>query len=117
LINVIAVHTHPNYNGQKNDYDFAVMQLSKVSNFPKNVDFIKLPDGMELYYEGEETFVSGWGNTKNLAEDSEYLRAVEVPIYSYEKCRLAYEKKIKITNQMICAGVVEGGKDSCQGDN
>ena len=34
-----------------------------------------------------------------------------------EKCTEIYADKVKITSRMVCAGVPEGGKDSCSGDS
>lgn len=47
---------------------------------------------------------------------SAVLRKVSLPIVSRTKCRAIYGASA-ITNDMICAGVDEGDKDSCQGDS
>lgn len=44
------------------------------------------------------------------------LRKVSVPIVSRATCRSNYGSST-ITDNMICAGVASGGKDSCQGDS
>lgn len=41
------------------------------------------------------------------------LRVVTVPIVSNEKCKKIYHEFI-VNERNICAGVREGGKDSCQ---
>ena len=41
------------------------------------------------------------------------LYEVTVPIVSQESCQKSYEDE-DITERMICAGIPEGGKDSCQ---
>jgi len=43
------------------------------------------------------------------------LRQVVVPIISQDACRESYGKNL--TDNMMCAGYMEGGKDSCQGDS
>lgn len=55
------------------------------------------------------------GETKNQSESNEVLRAVIVPIVNQEYCNRLH--KGAITDQMICAGYDEGGKDSCQNDS
>lgn len=40
------------------------------------------------------------------------LQCVEVPILSDWECENAYTGKI--TDRMVCAGYLEGGKDACQ---
>lgn len=47
---------------------------------------------------------------------SAVLRKVSIPIVSRAKCQAIYGTS-SITNDMICAAVDEGGKDSCQGDS
>lgn len=42
---------------------------------------------------------------------SEQLNKVNVPIFDYDQCKNIFGDKL--SDQMICAGYVEGGKDSC----
>ena len=49
------------------------------------------------------------------AAEQDGLR-VDVPIIPTEQCR-AFPRYDRVTSEMICAGYVEGGKDSCQGDS
>jgi len=45
---------------------------------------------------------------------------VSVPVFDWNACKRAYEAihlSMTITNDMVCAGLSEGGKDSCQGDS
>lgn len=113
MIKVIAVHVHPKYDSL--DYDFAAMELAEVSDFPENVSFVKLPKKSDKIIAGEETFVSGWGVTRNASDDTSQLRAVVLPIVSADKCKRHYGNQL--TKRMICAGFTEGKKDSCQGDS
>ncbi len=65
---------------------------------------------------GVTATVTGWGN--RLPNGQDYpaaLQEVEVPIQSNADCRQAYPGGI--TDNMLCAGLPEGGKDSCQGDS
>lgn len=40
-----------------------------------------------------------------------------MPILSHEECQNSTYGPARITENMICAGIPEGGKDSCQGDS
>ena len=55
------------------------------------------------------------GDTQNPNESNEVLRGVILPIVNQEYCNNLYNGRI--TDQMICAGFDEGGKDSCQNDS
>ncbi|KAF3839338.1 hypothetical protein F7725_018055 [Dissostichus mawsoni] len=44
-----------------------------------------------------------------------YLQCVEVPILSHKDCDGSYPGLI--TDRMVCAGYLEGGKDAFQGDS
>ena len=45
---------------------------------------------------------------------SNKLMEVDVPIMSHQECKNAYRG---VTQNMVCAGYKQGGKDSCQGDS
>jgi trypsin len=44
------------------------------------------------------------------------LRKVSVPVVSRATCRAEYGTSA-VTNNMFCAGLAAGGKDSCSGDS
>ncbi len=46
---------------------------------------------------------------------SNTLQKVVVPLVDRAKCNEAYEHEV--TENMICGGYPEGGRDSCQGDS
>jgi len=58
--------------------------------------------------------VTGWGAVNEGGMVSQTLREVTVPILSNAECRATKYPPNKITDNMLCAGYTEGGKDSCQ---
>ena len=42
---------------------------------------------------------------------SQQLNKVNIPIFDYDQCKTIFGDKL--SNQMICAGHIEGGRDSC----
>lgn len=77
---------------------------------------IKLPEQDEKIEDGDMCLVSGWGNTQDVSESTNFLRAAKVPVVNQEDCSKAYSAYGGITPRMICAGLEKGGKDACQGN-
>lgn len=65
---------------------------------------------------GTDMTVAGWGATSEGGSGPDAPLRVAVPIVSHSQCNTWYGAG-SITNDMICAGLQEGGKDSCQGDS
>ncbi|XP_072535828.1 serine protease 1-like [Salminus brasiliensis] len=111
---VDAIYWHQSYDYQTLDFDIMLMKLAHpvtVNQFVKPVDLPKTCPTA-----GEMCVVSGWGN---IYSDSVFnpfnLQCLEVPILSQEVCERSYPGQI--SKNMVCAGYLEGGKDSCQGDS
>ncbi|XP_068943505.1 trypsin-like [Petaurus breviceps papuanus] len=65
---------------------------------------------------GTECLISGWGNTLSFGVDyPDVLKCLNAPILSDADCKSSYPGRI--TGNMVCAGFLEGGKDSCQRDS
>ncbi len=114
-IGVQRILRHPSYVRTNNDNDIALLQLSAPSSMTP-------VDG--LHYSGDPSAISavataiGWGTTEFKGDIPEQLQEVTVPFVSNEVCQQALESEgFTITENMICAGAWEGGKDSCQGDS
>ena len=99
------------------DYDFSVLTLASKIKFSHEMKPIALPRTINKRYDdGEMALVSGWGALEETEQTTpEYLSAAYVPIINQPKCQILYPSD-KITARMICAGYVEGGIDSCQGE-
>ena len=110
---------HPSYNSQSTNYDFALLKMSSKVDFLENphVRPICLPRDLSESYDGHVAVVSGWGTTSSGGNMASKLREVEVQVMSNQVCQGMGYQPSWITSQMLCAGVVGGGKDSCQGDS
>lgn len=64
-------------------------------------------------FAGKNGIVTGWGAIKEGGAISHILLEVTVPILTNAECRTKYPPH-RITDNMMCAGFKEGGKDSCQ---
>lgn len=101
---------HPNWDKNTMNFDYALIKLSGESKH----NAIRL-NTKEIT--GNVTFtVAGWGVTSEGSSSiSKKLLKVDVPFVDQQTCSLSYPGSI--TDQMICAGFKDGGKDSCQGDS
>ncbi len=110
-IKVRRIISHPSYDDDLYDSDIALLELEEeASQQPVSL----VPKGSVL--EGKEAIAMGWGNTDpDGFESPETLQQVSLPIVSDETCREAYGDEL--TDNMVCAGYAEGGKDSCSGDS
>ena len=65
---------------------------------------------------GLTSLIAGWGLLRQDSLDyPETPLQVELPILSNEQCARDYDgEPYTITRNMVCAGLPEGGKDTCQ---
>merc|ERR1712154_180418 len=106
---------HPDYDSWTISNDICILDLEEAADFSSSViDSISLPYDGEEYSSGTMCTVSGWGTTSSGGSLASTLMKVDVPVVSDDDCRDAYGHS-DIADSMICAGLEEGGKDSCQG--
>jgi hypothetical protein len=66
-------------------------------------------------------YPSGWGKTQEGGKSANVLQELQLPVLNNQQCQSDYAKINKVASDkqfddaVICAGVREGGKDSCQG--
>lgn len=115
LIAVEKVINHPRFSLSSLNYDFAILKLKSEIKLQQGVkEVIALPLEKDKITADTKVFVSGFGLTMDNAISSDSrLRGVVVPIVDQRVCRRAYP--FLLTDQMICAGLSAGGKDSCSG--
>ncbi|MBN3304502.1 TRY1 protein, partial [Amia calva] len=111
---VESIYWHQSYDYQTLDHDIMLMKLAHPVTVNEYVRPVALPSACPVA--GEMCVVSGWGNIiTDGVFNPFYLQCVEVPILSQQACENSYPGQI--TGTMVCAGYLEGGKDSCQGDS
>lgn len=105
---------HPAFTLQTLDYDIALLRLERSSSLPV---IAYLADS--LHEPVPETLLTaiGWGSVDPVSINlPAQLQEVELPLVSLETCRSALPGLI-ITDNMLCAGWSEGGRDTCVGDS
>ncbi|XP_041798251.1 uncharacterized protein LOC121610282 [Chelmon rostratus] len=129
LVLAASIHIHPEYNNPNFldfNNDIALIKLQDPITFNSSIMPICLPAEGATYITGIMGLVSGFGLTESGKRRllTNRLRYVELPVVDQETCSSSVDKLKKmrsnfpsLTNNMFCAGVPEGGKDSCQGDS
>ncbi|XP_051522636.1 uncharacterized protein LOC127422868 [Myxocyprinus asiaticus] len=109
---------HPNYNHSTNDNDIALLKLNSSVIFTDYIRPVCLAADNSVFHSGTESWITGWGdNGKGVSLPSpKILQEVEVLVIGNRECNCLYGVGT-ITDNMICAGQLDGGKDSCQGDS
>jgi V8-like Glu-specific endopeptidase len=120
-----SIKVHPQFQGDTNANDVAVITLESCVDDNKNSQYFldnvmkladseymkKIPDGISLQ-------VSGFGKQAESGVNSVYsstLHSVDVPFISYNICKTNFYSDL--TQDVVCAGYVNGAKDACQGDS
>lgn len=105
---------HPDYNEDTNDNDMALVQLDSTVEFTDYIRPVCLAAPGSVFPAGQDCWATGWGTLEEGGDIANTLQEVDVPIVSNDDCRSSYST---LTDNMICAGLTDGGKDSCQGDS
>ncbi|KAK0685506.1 TRY1 protein, partial [Pygoscelis papua] len=114
FISSAKVIRHSGYSSATLDNDIMLIKLAEPAQLNRAVQTVPLPTSCVAT--GTTCLISGWGNTLSNANPyPDTLQCLKAPVLSSKKCTKAYPGKI--TNNMICVGFMEGGKDSCQGDS
>ncbi|MCJ8748874.1 hypothetical protein PDJAM_G00169640 [Pangasius djambal] len=113
---VAHIIIHELYNPNTHDNDIALLKLTKPINFNGTVQPVCLPTYDQVVSADTQCWTTGFGITQEgEALGSSQLMEVAVDIIDRPLCDNAY--KGLITNDMLCAGDMNGGRDACQGDS
>uniref|UniRef100_A0A8B9C532 Peptidase S1 domain-containing protein n=1 Tax=Anser brachyrhynchus TaxID=132585 RepID=A0A8B9C532_9AVES len=108
---------HPNYNPSTKDNDIMLIKLLTPVTLTERIQPVPVASCPPV--PGTSCTTSGWGATTS-PEGTQFsypdvLQCVTVTIFSTAECKRLYPGSI--TENMICAGSLQGGRDSCQGDS
>merc|ERR1711973_86896 len=118
--NVARVIPHPDYNDDTVNNDFMLVELAEPINLTgtskaRAACLPTVSDIASYTAPGTNFVVSGWGHLTQGGSSPNVLHSAIVPHISDSVCNQAYGGLI--TSQMMCAGHLAGGIDSCQDDS
>uniref|UniRef100_A0A7M4DVQ1 Transmembrane serine protease 13 n=1 Tax=Crocodylus porosus TaxID=8502 RepID=A0A7M4DVQ1_CROPO len=115
-ISVSRIIINTNYSDDQDDYDIALMKLSRPLTLSAQVRPACLPMYGQKFLASRSCFITGFGKTKE-KNTTPRLREAEVKLIDYRICNSNDVYEGYLTPRMMCAGYLEGGRDSCQGDS
>lgn len=123
---ISSIIVHPDYNADTSDNDIALLKLDTPATGATTLQFVDSSTAT-LLNPGDNVSVIGWGgvvaqpgsNISSLPSLTQsypdILRDVSMPYISNTDCNATMNGQV--TDNMMCAGVPQGGVDSCQGDS
>ncbi|XP_078195720.1 transmembrane protease serine 13 isoform X1 [Callithrix jacchus] len=115
---IAEIIINSNYTDEQDDYDIALMRLSKPLPLSAHIHPACLPMHGQTFSLNETCWITGFGKTRETDDKtSPFLREVQVNLIDFKRCNdyLVYDSYL--TPRMMCAGDLRGGRDSCQGDS
>ncbi|KAM6904666.1 uncharacterized protein FYW49_014731 [Xenentodon cancila] len=115
---VTQIISHSGYNKKTSDNDIALLKLDSSVSFTQYISPVCLAASDSTFFSGVDIWITGWGEIGNEVPlpVPENLMEVKMPVVGNRRCKCNYGVN-RITDNMMCAGLQEGGKDSCQGDS
>ncbi|XP_069738733.1 trypsin-like [Phaenicophaeus curvirostris] len=112
----VAVSVHPGFEDGDDTYghDLMLLRVEPPFRFNRYVQPVVLPASPPAA--GDNCTVMGWGTTSSPQESyPDVPQCLNVTVVDHHECQAVYGTKV--TEDMLCAGSDEAGKDSCQGDS
>ncbi|KAL7039771.1 hypothetical protein ACKWTF_000108 [Chironomus riparius] len=118
LVRIDQFIVHECYDLRKQKNDIAVVRLTRDAPLGK---FIRPACLMtpNTILQNNKVVATGWGLTiVHSYQTSDILQKVDLSLIRNEKCtEILDDTGYSIDNSQLCAGELQGGKDTCQGDS
>ncbi|KAM9795915.1 transmembrane protease serine 9 isoform 2-T4 [Syngnathus typhle] len=115
VIPIQRVIIHPDFNGTSMDHDVALLELLIPAPMSHTIQAVCLPSPAHRFLHDAECYISGWGSIREGGSPTNLLQKAPVSTIEQEDCRQSYGDNL--TPHMMCAGYMEGGRDTCLGDS
>ncbi|XP_062869439.1 transmembrane protease serine 9 [Trichomycterus rosablanca] len=115
VIPVQRVLRHPAFNSTSMNFDVALVELSIPAPSSYTIQTACLPSPVHQFGPGTECFITGWGSMREDGKLTSQLQKAQVGIIEQSDCQKSYGRRL--TANMMCAGSMGGGIDTCLGDS
>lgn len=111
---ITKIIKHDRYSKATRQHDIALARLSRQIAFTKFIRPACLWQDNQI--RNERAIATGWGHTEFVGASSDELLKVILDIQHLENCQNVFDETSFVINEnQICAGVDQGGADTCQG--
>ncbi|XP_072043276.1 ovochymase-2-like [Amphiura filiformis] len=107
---------HPEFDPETKNFDIVLLKMEADFSLNDYVQTICVPSaGMDSRFDtGTTCMATGWGARFDGGPLVDNLHEVELDVEDQAYCRQHYPETV--TDNMLCAGPMEGGKGVCDGD-
>lgn len=108
--------SHEKFRSTSFYHDIAVIRMTQSVRFNKFIRPACLSQTTDVYV--AKVTATGWGYTKTYATTSDELMKVDLDVVNNDNCRQQVKSKmikLGVISSQLCAGVLKGGKDTCNG--
>ncbi|XP_051802878.1 transmembrane protease serine 9 [Acanthochromis polyacanthus] len=115
VIPIQRVIVHPAFNGTNMDHDVALLELMVPAPMSYTIQSVCLPSPVHRFLKNAECYITGWGSMREGGSLTNLLQKAAVSVIDQADCQQSYGNVL--TASMMCAGFMEGGRDTCLGDS
>ncbi|XP_075878939.1 transmembrane protease serine 9 isoform X2 [Nelusetta ayraudi] len=115
IIPIQRVIIHTAFNSTSMDHDVALVELAVPAPMSYTIQSICLPSSVHLFLKTAQCYITGWGSMREGGSLTNLLQKAAVNVIDQADCQHSYGNVL--TPNMMCAGSMEGGRDTCLGDS
>ena len=115
VIEISEIHVHPDFDDATLDADVSLVKLVSPAS-EQSIAYAR-PEDAALFAPGESATITGWGDLAEIGGSPDRLHEVTIPIVSNDVANQPQSYAGEVTDNMMAAGLPQGGRDSCQGDS